>query len=104
MSGKRYTEELKVAAVKQVVGRGHPAVEVAERLGVSIHSVYTWTKRYGMPEVERKAQDAQSDKMRRLKAKLKRVTEERDILKKAAVYFAKPPGCPDVKKMSFQRT
>lgn len=35
-----------------------------------------------MPEAERKAVDAQSDEMRRLKAELKRVMEERDILKK----------------------
>ena len=83
------TEEFEVAAVKPVIDRGHPLAEVAERLGVSIHSIYVWTKRYGTPGVERKAQDAQSDEMRRLKAKLKRVTEERDILKKAAVYFAK---------------
>lgn len=40
MSGKRYTEEFKVVAVKQVVDRGHPAAEVAERLGVSIYSIY----------------------------------------------------------------
>ncbi|KHA77546.1 transposase [Janthinobacterium lividum] len=92
MSGKRYTEEFKVAAVKQVVERGHPAAEVAERLGVSIHSIYVWTKRYGLPDAERKAQDVQSDEMRRLKAELKRVTEERDILKKAAVNFAKTSG------------
>lgn len=68
------------------------AAEVAERLGVSIHSIYTWTKRYGVPKVEREAQDAQSDEMRRLKAELTRVTEERDILKKAAIYFAKTSG------------
>jgi transposase len=81
MSGKRYTEEFKIAAVKQVAERGHPASEVAARLGVSIHSLYTWTKRYGMPEEARKAVDSQADEMRRLKAELKRVTEERDILK-----------------------
>ena len=92
MSGKRYTEDFKVAAVKQVVERGHPAAEVAERLGVSIQSIYVWTKRYVVPDAERKAQDGQSDEMRRLKAELKRVTEERDILKKAAVYFAKTSG------------
>ena len=92
MSGERYTEEFKVAAVKQVVERGHPAAEVAERLGVSIQSIYVWTKRYVVPDAERKAQDGQSDEMRRLKAELKRVTEERDILKKAAVYFAKTFG------------
>ena len=43
------------------------ASEVAERL-VSIHSLYTWTKRYGVPEEERKAVDSQADEMRRLKA------------------------------------
>ncbi|MYM67078.1 IS3 family transposase [Pseudoduganella sp. FT55W] len=82
MSGKRYTEEFKVAAVKQVIDRGHPAAEVAERLGVSIHSIYAWIKRYGVPDAERKANDAQAEEMRRLKAELKRVTEERDILRK----------------------
>ncbi len=92
MSGNRYTEEFEIAAVKQVAQRGHPVSEVAERLGVSIHSLYAWTKRYGVPEVERKAVEAQSDEMRRLKAELKRVTEERDILKKAAVYFTKTSG------------
>jgi len=92
MSGRRYTEEFKIAAAKQVVDRGHPAAEVAERLGISVHSIYAWTKRYGVPAVERKANDAQADEMRRLKAELKRVTEERDILKKAAVYFAKTSG------------
>lgn len=83
MSGKRYTEEFKMAAVKQVAQRGHPASEVTERLGVSTHSLYAWTKRYGVSEAERKAVDAKSDEMRRLKAELKRVTDERDILKKA---------------------
>lgn len=40
MSGKRYTEEFKIAAVKQVSQRGHTASELAERLEVSIHSLY----------------------------------------------------------------
>ena len=52
-----------------------------------IQSLYAWVKRYGVPAEERRAVDAQSDEMRRLKADLKRVTEERDILKK--VYVAK---------------
>lgn len=37
-------------------------------------------------------QHAQADELRRLKAELKRVTEERDILRKAAAYFAKTSG------------
>jgi transposase len=85
MSGKRYTDEFKIAAVKQVTERGHAAHEVADRLGVSIYSMYSWIKRYSVPDEERIATDAQADEVRRLKAELKRVTDERDILKKAAV-------------------
>jgi len=59
---------------------------------VSIHSIYAWTKHYSVPEDERKAQDVQADELKRLKAELKRVTEERDILRKAAAYFAKTSG------------
>jgi transposase len=92
MSGNRYTEEFKIEAVKQVTERGHAVAEVAARLGVSPHSMYLWVKRYGVPAEERQAADSQAVEMRRLKAELKRVTEERDILKKAAAYFAKMSG------------
>jgi transposase len=34
-SGRRFTEEFKVEAVRQVTERGHPVAEVAARLGVS---------------------------------------------------------------------
>lgn len=57
--------------------------------------MYAWTKRQGVPEAERKAQDAQSDEMRRLNAELKRVTKERDILKKteSGYGFARAACC-----------
>ena len=40
MSSARYTPEFKDEAVRQIVGRGHSVAEVAERLGVSTHSLY----------------------------------------------------------------
>ncbi len=86
---KRFPEEFKAEAVKQVTERGHPVAEVAERLDVSRHTLYKWLKQYGMPAAQRATQDAQAEELRRLKSELKRVTEERDILKKAAAYFAK---------------
>ena len=49
-------------------------------------------QRKQMSPDQRQAQCSQADEMRRLKAELKRVTEERDILKKAAAYFAKQSG------------
>lgn len=98
MSNKRYTDEFKVEAVKQVTERGHAVVEVevevevAARLDVSAHSLYQWVKRFSVAPAERRAGDDQQAEIRRLKAELKRVSEERDILKKAATYFAKQSG------------
>lgn len=43
---KRFTEEFKIEAVRQVTERGHRVADVAERLGVSAHSLYQWRKRY----------------------------------------------------------
>jgi transposase len=92
MSGKRYTEEFKVEAVKQVTERGHPVAEVANRLGITTHSLYEWLRKYSVSPPERQAVQGQEAEIRKLKAELKRVTEERDILKKAAAYFAKTSG------------
>lgn len=89
MSAKRYTDEFKIEAVRQIVEYGRPVTEVAERLGVSVHSLYGWRRQQGKSDVVRRVEKDQNADVRRLKAELRRVTEERDILKKAAAYFAK---------------
>ncbi len=89
MSGKRYPEEFKIEAVKQVVDRGYSVADVARRLDVTTHSLYAWIKKYGSDSKENNAQTEAEAEIRRLKKELNRVTEERDILKKAAAYFAK---------------
>lgn len=86
-SGIRYTEEFKQEAVAQVIERGYSVKDTAMRLGISTKSMYDWIKLY-KPKTKPHANNEQSDEIRRLKGDLKRVTEERDILKKAAVYFA----------------
>lgn len=72
--------------------RGFAVKDVSERLGVSVHSLYAWIKQYGLPTEQRLAQQDQSSEIKRLQAQLKRVTEERDILKKAAAFFARESG------------
>ena len=91
-SGKRYTEEFKVEAVKQGPERGYAVAEVAVRLGVSAWSLHRWSKESSRRAGERQEAQEQTAEIRRLQAELRRVTEERDILKKAAAYFAKQSG------------
>ena len=45
MSSKRYTEEFKIEAIRQVVDRGYSIAEVADRLGTTTHSLYAWKKK-----------------------------------------------------------
>jgi transposase len=91
MGVTRYSAEFKYEAVGQVLERGYSVKEVANNLGISVHSLYIWIKKDLRNKDSNKSttQDQElSTENARLKAELKRVTEERDILKKAAVYFA----------------
>ena len=93
MSNQRFSPEFKDEAVRQVVDRGHPVAEVAERLGVSAHSLYKWVKAVKPDKTDEHAAaliEARSEVLK-LKAQLKRAEEERDVLKKAARYFAQNP-------------
>jgi transposase len=89
--GKRYTDEFKAEAVKQIVERGYSVNEVAKRLGVCTKTLYQWRSDHYGSSQQIKSSDDQAE-IARLKAELNRVTEERDILKKAARYFANNPG------------
>jgi transposase len=90
----RYTDEFKQEAVKQVINNNYSIKDVADRLGIHPDSLKTWVSRYKDPQST--AEYAQlktvQDEMKKLKSELKRVTEERDILKKAAAYFARNQG------------
>ena len=88
MSDKCYTEEFRIAAVKQLTEGGHSVGDVARRLGVTTKSLYDWKEKYGESATAYQEKKAEQDEVRRLKAELKRVTQERDILKEAAVFFA----------------
>ncbi|WP_285002469.1 IS3 family transposase [Escherichia coli] len=85
MSGKRYPEEFKTEAVKQVVDRGYSVASVATRLDITTHSLYAWIKKYGPDSSTNKEQSDAQAEIRRLQKELKRVTDERDILKKGGV-------------------
>ena len=70
---------------------GHfPISQTAEELGINRNTLYTWIDKYSKPkELTLRTDEHIYEEVKRLKKELARVTQERDILKKAAAYFAK---------------
>ena len=87
MSNHRYSPEFKDEAVRQIIEVGHSVSDVAARLGVSTNSLYKWVAAV-QPNTDSLKDDELIESKRenlKLRAELRRVKEERDILKR-------PPG------------
>ena len=89
----KYTNEFKADAVKLVVEQGYRCIEVARRLGIASSNVTRWVRLYRQDQedlseagVTRRELEAET---RRLKKENQRLRMEREILKKAAAFFAK---------------
>ena len=84
--GTRYSKEFKAEAVSQVIDRGYTVVEVAQRIGVSEHSLYRWirlAREQADGTIPAGSPNELTAEVARLKSELKRTQEERDILRKA---------------------
>jgi transposase len=94
---QRFSKEFKLAAIGLLKQGQKPATQIALELGIRRNQLYKWAA-----ELEEKAGDAQAafngsgrkpiaqqSEIERLRREVARLTEERDILKKAAAYFAK---------------
>jgi transposase len=91
MSRRSYTREFKVSAVKLVNHEGYTVTEAAQSLGVEPQNVRNWIKEVGH-EVGKAPSDEPSrlrEELRKLRQENKRLLMEREILKKAAAYFAR---------------
>ena len=81
MSGQRYTLEFKDEAVQQVVARGYSVGEVAQRIGISKHSLYKWVNAVKPNGDEEQAEELALAKREilKLRADMRRLEEKRDI-------------------------
>lgn len=91
-----FSKEFKLEAVRLLESTDKPAVDIARELGIRRNQIYKWQE-----QLRAKGDDVfpgkgyrteKDDKIARLERDLERVKEERDILKKAAQYFAREAG------------
>jgi transposase len=89
--GRRpYPPEFKREAVELYRRSGKSLQVVAGELGVAVESLRSWTKQHAVDVGEREGlTSTEREELRELKRKLLRVEQERDLLKRAAAFFAR---------------
>lgn len=91
---KRFSREFKLEALRLLKRGEKPATQLALELGIGRGMLLRWREELTAKGDEAfrgpgRPHDSERSEVARLKAQLKRVSKERDILKKAAAYFAK---------------
>ena len=78
--------------MKLAIDSDLPIAQTAKNLGINPNTLHTWINKYSQPKEQNKAVRTDEhlyDELKRLKKEIARLTEERDLLKKAAAYFAR---------------
>ena len=89
-----YPKEFKLEALRLLESSGRPASEIARELGIRRNQLYKWrdqVRKSGEVASAKKGRPKRQDEaeIATLKRELQRVKEENEILKKAAIFFAK---------------
>jgi len=90
MARRKFTREFKVSAVRLVNQQGYSIPDAAKSLGVDRGSVRDWVKQLSSEDgLAASGDGAVQAELRRLRQENARLLMEREILKKAAAFFAK---------------
>ncbi len=86
----KYPEDFKKSSVKLSLETKQPIKQTAKELGINESTLHTWIRRYSQFKAEIwDMKNKECEDVAKLKKELAKVTQERDLLKKAAAYFAK---------------
>jgi transposase len=93
MARRKFTREFKLSAVKLVNEQGYSPAEAAKSLGVDPNSVRDWVEKLASQAgAAPTGEAALKAELRRLRKENARLLMEREILKKAAAFFATEPS------------
>ena len=85
---KRYSDAFRLEAVRLVQTSDRPVTEIAEHLGITAKTLHEWVRQHRPPAPTRLTGDERSE-LEQLRRDNARLRMERDILKKAAAFFAR---------------
>jgi transposase len=85
---QKYTKEFKQEAAKLVIEGGHTQVEVSKNLGVANKNLSRWVAQAKGANTQQPVKAPESAELLRLKKENQQLKLEREILKKAAAFFA----------------
>jgi transposase len=89
---KVYPSEFRESSVKLAIESDQPIAQTARELGVNPNTLHGWISKYSKASssqaITTRTDEHLYDELKRLKKEIARLKEERDILKKAAAYFA----------------
>jgi transposase len=90
MGRRKFTREFKISAVKLVNEQGYSPAEAAKSLGVDPNSVRDWVQKFSADAgVAPSGEGSLKAQLRRLRKENAQLLMEREILKKAAAFFAR---------------
>ena len=89
---RNYTKEFKEEAVRLITEEGYSYAEAGRNMGVNPNLLSRWKREFEGGEIDPGSAAAMQAELKRLRKENKRLKLEREILKKAAAFFAKEQG------------
>jgi len=90
MHKESYSEDFKHSSVKLALESNQPYAQTARELGIKVNTLYTWIDKNKQPR--NLEENGLQQELKALRKEVSKLKTERDILKKAAAYFAKETG------------
>ena len=99
MRNSKYTTDFRDSTIQLVMNSDKSVLQIGKDLDVNPKTIYNWVREYkkanNIPidsctnKTKNTTKETMEDELKRLRAETKLLKQERDILKKAAAYFAK---------------
>ena len=102
---RRYSREFKLESLRQIDESGKTIAQVARELDISVHQLYDWRRQFsnkGQNAFPGQGKTDPKDELARLRKENAQLREERDILKKSLIFFAKEASESTASSMNIE--